>query len=83
MGEELQTGTTSGTSGGGGGGGGGGRRGWEAVRVRRAHLRSGLQTSGLGDETGEREDRVIERERERMAGWIRWEGWIRWAAGLF
>ena len=69
MGEELQTGSTSGTSGGGGGGGGGGgRRGWEAVRVRRAHLRSGLQTSGLGDETGEREDRVIERERER--GWL-------------
>ena len=72
MGEELQTGSTSGTSGRGGGGGGGGRRSWEAVRVRQAHLRSGLQTGGIGDETGEREDRVI--ERERMAGWIRWEG---------
>ena len=67
MGEELQTGSTSGTSGGGGGGGGGGgRRGWEAVRVRQAHLRSGLQTGGVGDKTGEREDRVIERER----GWL-------------
>ena len=66
MGEELQTGTTSGTSGGGGGGGGGGRRSWEAVRVQQAHLRSGLQTGGVGDETGEREDRVIERER----GWL-------------
>ena len=67
MGEELQTGSTSGTSGGGGGGGsGGGRRSWEAVRVRQAHLRSGLQTGGVGDEIGEREDRVIERER----GWL-------------
>jgi len=34
---------------------------------------AGAQTGGV-EETGEREDRVIERERERMAGWIRWEG---------
>jgi len=79
VGEELQTGLTSG-GGGRGGRGGGGRRGGGG----------GGGSCICGSADGRRRRNRGEGEVivwwvpgwRRMAGWIRWDGWIKWAAGL-